>query len=291
MFLSAALPLLSAFIFVAGVLWLKRASELGADFWRVTCVTNWVTALVFLPLLAFGGQPLRLELLWQPALVGLVFLVGQILAFLALRIGDVSIATPVLGLKIIFVAVLTTVLIGERVTANLWISAGLASGAIALLNLSDRRPGGTVGRTVLASAGAAVAYASFDVLVQKWAPAFGSGRFLPLMMGFGALYSAPLWALRKRGGGLPATARFPLFAGAAATGVQSMLFISTIAFFGRATAANVLYSSRGLWSIAAVWFVGHWFNNRERMLGVRVLRWRIAGAVLLLGAIVLVLVA
>ena len=59
---------------------------------------------------------------------------------------------------------------------------------------------------------------------------------------------------------------------------------------GQAAPANVLYSSRGLWSVMLVWLVGHWVQSREQHLGVRVLAWRLAGAVLMMAAIVLVLV-
>ena len=38
----------------------------------------------------------------------------------------------------------------------------------------------------------------------------------------------------------------------------------------------------------AVWLVGHWFANEEQKLGPRVLRSRLAGAVLMLAAISLV---
>ena len=66
-----------------------------------------------------------------------------------------------------------------------------------------------------------------------------------------------------------------------------MAFVITVAKFGNATSTNVIYSSRGLWSVVAVWAVGHWFANREQHLGTAVLRWRLAGAVLMMAAIVL----
>jgi hypothetical protein len=53
----------------------------------------------------------------------------------------------------------------------------------------------------------------------------------------------------------------------------------------------VVYSARGLWSVLAVWWVGHWFGNTERDRGGSVLRTRLFGAALLLVAIVLVVVA
>jgi len=37
-----------------------------------------------------------------------------------------------------------------------------------------------------------------------------------------------------------------------------------------------------------VWLIGHWFGNTERQLGGTILRWRLIGAALMLGAIGLI---
>src|SRR5262245_33002602 len=133
MILEYVLPLLAAVVYVAGALFLKRAVELTRDVWRTTCICNVVTAVMFIPVLLLGGRIPSTGELWQPAIVAALFVVGQILTLLALRIGDVSVATPVLGLKIVLVAVFTTFLLAERLTVPLWIAAGLSSLAVALL--------------------------------------------------------------------------------------------------------------------------------------------------------------
>ena len=56
-----------------------------------------------------------------------------------------------------------------------------------------------------------------------------------------------------------------------------------------ATLANIIYSIRGLFSVLAVWAIGHWFTNDEKHLGASVLRLRLLGAALMVAAIVLVL--
>jgi drug/metabolite transporter (DMT)-like permease len=292
--LEFVFPLLSAVLYVIGVLLLKRAAELGADVWRVSAVCNWASAIAFLPLLLLGGTIPSVEMLWQPALVGALFVAGQTIAFVAFRIGDVSVATPVLGLKIILVALFTTVLLGDRLRPALWAAAVLSSVAVALLNRApSASPHHRIGATILLSGLAATIFAIFDVLVQKWSPAWGSGRFLPVMIGFVALYSVALWLLGNKSGAPSGRIflRGGFLLGAICLAVQSVLFISTIALRGHATAANVLYSSRGLWSVLAVWYVGHWFDNRERQLGSGVLGWRLFGAALLLTAITLVFLA
>jgi drug/metabolite transporter (DMT)-like permease len=288
--LPIVLPLLAAVLYVAGVLLVKRAAEGGAGLWRMTSLSNLVSAALFTLLLPLGGT-FHAELLWQPALVAVLFLAGQGLNFLALQRGDVSVATPVLGLKIILVAGFTTLLLATRVSLRLWAAAGLTSLALALLNRTDGGPRHRVGATVLYAAGSAAMFAVFDVLVQRWSPAWGAGRFLPVMLGFVALLTLALETLfRTPGRAMPRAAWSWLLAGAVLLGLQSMLFVGTIARFGEATSANVVYSSRGLWSVVAVWAVGPWFGNRERHLGGRVLGRRLAGAVLMMAAIALALV-
>ena len=130
------------------------------------------------------------SLWWQPVVAGLLFFAGQVFTLLALTTGDVSVATPVLGVKILLVALLSVVLIGDPIGARLWTAAALSSVAIALLNLSPGHPHRRVARTIVLAALGAAAYACFDVLVQKFSPVWGTGRFLPLAMACGAVYSS-----------------------------------------------------------------------------------------------------
>jgi hypothetical protein len=111
------------------------------------------------------------------------------------------------------------------------------------------------------------------------------------MMGFVALYSALPLSLGRKVLGDPAPGSWrPLLLGGLCLAVQGALLIGSLGVYGRATIINVVYSARGLWSVLAVWAVGHWFGNREREHGAAVLRTRLLGAALLLAAIVLVIV-
>ena len=283
------LPLIAAIVFVIGALLLKRASDLGADVWRTTRIINYTTAAAAVPLWLLGGTIPSSSLWWQPPVAATMFFAGQVFSLLALNTGDVSVATPVLGLKILLVALLSTVLIGDPIGARLWTAAALSSAAIALLNIDAGHPHSRVGRTIVLAALGAASYACFDVLIQKWSPAWGTGRILPIVMISAAVYSIPLRYF-SRGIDRPSRSYTPwLTAGAACFAAQGLMFITTISVYRQATSANVLYSSRGLWSVIAVWAVGHWFTNREQHLGARVLVWRLVGAVLLMAAIMMVL--
>jgi len=306
-------PFTASLLYIAAALFLKRAQQLGGGVLRTTFIANVAIALVFAALLPMGGKGQPAAELWQPALVAVLFVAGQVFAVLALSLGDVSVATPVLGAKTIFVAWFTTLLLATRLPWQLWCAAGLSFGAIALLNqkpgpvpqagdgalpsstdagmVSDSEPGHhrRLGQTLLYSLLAAAAYALFDVLVQKWAPTWGTGRFLPIMFAMSAVLSLGFVPfIREPWRAVPRAAWPALGAGAFFMALQSFAFVSGVAMFGDATAMNVVYSARGVWSVAAVWFIGHWFANTEGQLGGGVLRWRLAGAVLMTSAIVLV---
>lgn len=284
------LPVCAALVYVVSALLIKRASSFGIGVWRTTFVANFVVAVVNALLLPLGGR-FHPDLLWQPALIGGLLVSGQLLQFLALERGDVSVAVPVFGLKVVLVAFLTTLILAEAVGPKLWIAAVLSVGAVTCLNRRDaNQPSRHVGITLVAGGLGSICFALFDVLVQKWTPAWGIGRMVPLIFFFGALLSfalvpffrAPIREI-PRGGWLW------LAGGSALLGTQSALFIASFAIFGHATRANILYSSRGLFSVLAVWFVGHWFANEERSAGSVVLRWRLAGALLMMAAIALVM--
>lgn len=283
-------PLISSVLYVVAALFMKQAAERKVGIWRSAFVCNWITAGLFLLILPLGGQIPDSSHWHEPFLVALLFFAGQLLTFVALDRGDVSVATPVLGAKVILVAGFTVLLTGDGVRWQLWLAAIFTCVGIALLN----RRGGEkraehVGRTIVVSLFAAAAYASFDVLVMKWSPSWGAGRFLPIMIGINAIYSfafiplfrQPLKAISKEGWKSVSWGGFFM-------GMQAVVLVSTLARFGDATAVNVIYSTRGLWSVLAVLFLGHWFANREKNAGPAVMKARLAGAASLCSAVVLV---
>lgn len=68
-----------------------------------------------------------------------------------------------------------------------------------------------------------------------------------------------------------------------------LLICLALGFYGNATAVNILYSSRGIWSVVLVWLLGGWFGNSEREQGKEVMVRRLVGAFLLFLAIILVI--
>ena len=64
--------------------------------------------------------------------------------------------------------------------------------------------------------------------------------------------------------------------------------VLAISLANEVTRTNILYNTRGLWSVVLVWVVGHWFGNVERSVGQAVMTRRLLGAAILLGAVFLV---
>lgn len=283
-------PLIAAFIYVIGALTLKRSNECGVGLWRTTFVANQIVAVLFSMLWLLGGPAIHADQLWQPAAIAACLFFGQISQFLALEKGDVSVAVPVFGLKVVLVAFLTPLIIGDAVGLRLWIAAFLSVAGVTFLNRKNEgKAPRNIGITLAAGGVGAVCFAMFDVLVQKWGPHWGVGHLLPIIFWINAALSYALIPMFKAPlSAVPRAAWKWLVSGSALLGVQSIIFTSTLAVFGRATSANVMYASRGLLSVALVWLIGHWFANTERHLGASVLRWRLAGALLMMSAIVLV---
>ena len=74
-------------------------------------------------------------------------------------------------------------------------------------------------------------------------------------------------------------------------GLQAISLVTSVALFGDATSINVIYNARGLWSVLAVWLIGHWFQNTEQNLGGEVMGMRLAGAAMMTVAIVVTLMS
>ncbi len=282
------LPLLAALGYALASLALKRSLWFGIGSWRTTFVVNLMAGLLFLPLLAWGGHWVGWREIYQPLLTGFGFFIGQIFTFRAIARGDVSIVTPVLGLKSMLIAFICAIFLREKIPTGWWLASALCVVAVALL--ADRTPSRVrnVSETALLAFLSAIAFSLTDVMVQHWAPLWGPGYFIPMMFGTVALLSfslIPVFSQPLRQ--IPWAGWKWLLAGAVMLSGQALLMACAISIYGHATAINIVYSSRGVWTIVLVWIVGHWFRTEERHLGRGILTRRLIGAALLVLAIAL----
>jgi drug/metabolite transporter (DMT)-like permease len=216
------------------------------------------------------------------ALTGCIFFAGQVFTFMALSRGDVSVATPILGTKVIWVAWFSVLIAGRALSPHIWTAVFLTALGTAILGFQP----GSRPRHVAASIGTALATAaSFgmtDVLVLKFSPSWGFGSFIPTMFLVVGLLSLAYVPFLK--GSKPWS---PLWLGPGSLllAIQALGMAFAISTFGHATTINIFYNSRGLWSIAMIWAFGHWFGNTERNQGAPTMLLRLSGAALLVTAI------
>ena len=222
-------------------------------------------------------------------LIAIFLFVGMLAQFMALNRGDVSIAVPVMGLKLLVVAIMSPIVVGEAIPVQLWVAVALTIFGITMLNRGGRS-GGSRSFTIAVTSGllAAISFGAFDLLAAKWGQAWGVGRLLPCIFWINALFSLAcpcgfLSPLRSRS----RLALAWLAVGALLLSLQGLLFIGCLVVYGRAAQANITYSIRGLLSVLLVWSVGRYFQNNEGQLTRAVLVNRLIGAACLLTAIVL----
>jgi drug/metabolite transporter (DMT)-like permease len=282
-------PLASALGYGFAALMLKRGTE-GAGPWWVNFSSNWVqgalfSLLWFLPV----EHAVSLSNASHAIISGSIFFVGQIFTFLALSRGDVSVATPVLGSKVVFVALFSAVSGTERIGPATWMAVILTAAATLLLGLghphADRA---AIFRSILYGFTAAALYALTDITQQRWVHQWGFPHYAATLFLTVAVLSLTLIpVLRSDPHEVSAESWRWIVAGGCILAVQACGVGWAIVTIG-ATATNVLYNSRGLWSVVLVWTIGSWFGNAERAHGRAVMIRRLAGSLLLLAAILLI---
>ena len=289
-----ALPLLASLLYAVGSWGLKLGLRRGARPSMVTALSNlsmagWSAPLIFF----FPGQP-NASGFWGAILAGTALFLGRICAIRALSHGDLSHATPLLGTKTVFVAVLTSLFLEDPITPGLMAGAVLTSLAVALLSITPTSlakswwPRKFDRATTFWALLAAFFFALTDIVVQKFARLLGVGWFQPLMFSTLALLTPLLFISRLRHPSslqalLPASSRPSTIGGSAVIGFQTSLVILVIGIFGHATATNVVYASRGLWAVLLEGAAGGGAAANDR----RILILRLTGAALLLAAVAL----
>ncbi len=283
------MPFFGAILFATSSLAYKKAFEQGARVSQVFLANNLCLVALFLPLLAFDEKPIPWIDLGQPLLAGSAFCAANLLNFKALQAGDVSLVTPLMGTKVLFVALLARLAFGESGGVTHIVAAAMTTAGIFLLGFTDNRAGRWVGAATAYALMSGFTFACCDILMQQWASSFGVLHFLPIMFGWVGLLSAGTAAFTGSITEAP-WRRCWRWVGFAAImmGFQALLIATSISFFRDATGINIVYSLRGLMGIGLVWILGRRVAHLERGSSAPGALWaRVLGAVLILAAIVL----
>ncbi len=282
--------LLSAVLYAVAASSLKTAADKGVSTLRTTLLANIVTALAFLIFVPWREGNILPDVWWPSVIEGLLFFAGQFTAFLALSRGHASVATPVLGSKAVMVALILWLGVGRVLGANIWIAAVLTMIGIAVLAISrSGLPHKGMGQALFYSLLAAFSFAMFDVMTAVWSPKLGFGRFMPLAMVIAMLVSIPPVLMKENKWGILTKSSIGYLAmGVGLMTLQSLILIWAIGTYRDAAGLNIVYVSRGIWSVLLVWIFGHLFTHHERMTSGGMVVRRLAAACIIAVAVVLV---
>lgn len=326
--LALAAVLLNAVAYTGSALSLKAALARGVNAWQVSFWVNAGMAVLYLPFWLGADFDALRDHWFQPLLVAGIFFLGQLFTFTSLQFGDVSVATPLLGAKVVFVPLVAAGLSLDPVAPKWWFAAALsAAGVVVVTRAVPRRlvtvgatatvtattepdvavgdgggagdlghrhhhTGGNTLLTVACSLLAAASFAFTDVLFQHWSRPVGVAGFIAgTYAALGVLNAAVYLPLCGRVLFILPVSR----AGRRALGLgcllqagQNLSMSLVLRFYGHATAVNVVYASRCLWSVVLAWLVARWVGGAEARLPREVLWVRLGGAALLFAAICLV---
>jgi len=295
--LHLLLPLCASLLFTFGALFVKRATSDGVSVWTINYFANLVAAVAFSFFWSTEGE-IPWSLIWQPMVIALLYLGGQTAILSAVNYGDVSVAMPIAGSKVILVAGLLAALAIVPPSLTTWIAVILATAGVLLINYmapkSDRKK---VLLTALLAMTAVSTFAVFDVCLQFWSPNWGAGRILAMSFWFVAVYAQLLLPLIDR-----PLLKFDLawvkskpwkswLLGSFFIGVQAIFICFALSKFGDAARVNVVYSIRGFWGVAFAWGLARWFHGAEENLPRNIMLARLSGAALLIVAVIVVILS
>ena len=283
-------PLITAFIYTLGTLCIKRSSEAGVGPWRTTFFSNLIHGLLAFGFYFLSDYAINLNDLLDVSKAAICFFLGQLFTCLAIHKGDISLVTPLMGIKVILVGLFSILFIGEVASANIWIGALLSLFAVFLLGGKQSARKGRILPSIGFGFCSALFFAMADVLVQINGTKMPFGPLVAILFGSVALYSVVLIPLFKSPmSDISGSAWRWMSLGSILVAGQAIGMAYTFATFGNATLVNIIYSSRGVWSVLLVWVIGHWFANTENTGGKSLMMLRMIGAVLMTLAIILAL--
>lgn len=289
------IPFVAAAFYALSTMFIKRAFDEGMGLRQGVHLTNIAVAVLISPLLSFESAPVQWQQIHLPLMMAACFYIANWFTVMAIRSGDVSLVTPIMGTKVVFVALGAALILRESLPSSLIFAAILAMVGILVIGIPELLRGRDFLMTLVYTLLSSAAFAACDLMVQSWAPRFGELAFLAVAsgsIGLASVFAIATSKLTKKRFRWPRQpARFWAWTGALLVGLQSILIGISLAFFRDATGINVVYASSGLWAIALVWLIGSWFGNHESTSSGRMYLCRVIGSVMLTLAIVMAVMA
>jgi drug/metabolite transporter (DMT)-like permease len=291
-FLGVFLGLIAALFQSLSYILSKNFLQRSGDFPHLLVYAHIIMGLMsaaLLPVLWTDRLPPLSVYIFPSFLCALFYILGQAALFMALRRADSSHVSPLLGLKVVILALVSMLVLGASYSAAQWAAVFLCLLGAGLLN----RFGGKIPfSALLFTLGACVGYSFSDIYIKVQFDIMGdvgvmrksafAAALCYAMCGAGAV----VWAPFLRGGfsGRGLRAAFPF----AIVWFTAMIFIFSCMGLIGPVYGNIVQSSRGLLSIAMGYLIAAaGMSHLEAKLPKAVFARRAAAGLIIFAAIVL----
>ncbi|MBR6389183.1 MAG: hypothetical protein IKS15_03595 [Opitutales bacterium] len=286
------LPIMAAAMYCLSVVLVKPATRQRAlSGASILVMNNLLAGLVFAPQIFLAGKMPPLEIAWQPVLAGAFCAAGNIATFVCAERGEVSLFTPIMGVKILIVIFLAHIFIKESLPPSITLAGIVCCAAVFLMGWRKNSLKSAGAKMTIALALSACSfYAACDVLLQKFSPNFEKEQLLGLMCAALALSVAPfLPRFFREAARAPSRALGLGFMSAALMTGEMFLMVLAITGSVGASLCNILYNTRGVMAVALVYICGSKFESVRELDRGDAAR-RLAGSLMILAAVAAVLI-
>lgn len=224
--------------------------------------------------------------------------IGMLIGFAAIKMGDASIISPIMGSKVVFVAIGTYIFSIGIISKEVIIGVVLCVVSIVLLSIefkkTDIEKQDKYGKDIILPISLAIIAITFlgfsDIVTQEKAPAMNKLAFLLV----GSTIIAAIFLIRGFVTGVrintaPKAVKKWIWLSGATNGGTGLILGLAIAHYGHATEFNIIMGSRGVISVIAVALFANALKLKEGQKSTTTLIMRLIGSVCILIATALVL--
>lgn len=280
-------PVFAAACYAFGVIAIKCASKNKTiSGMSLLTMNNLLSGAVFIPQIFFAPALPEISIIWQPLLAGAFCAAGNLATFICAERGEVSLMTPIMGVKILFVLMFSNIMLHAKLPSSIIFAGAMCCAAVFLMGKSKGKPDRQKFRfTVFLALCACASYAACDVLMQKYAPNFSTRSMIALTtvaMPVSVIPFIPklISELKKSNA---ETVAFGAISSIMLVGESFLMFISITGKIGAAM-SNILFNTRGIIAIALIYALGTKSMKLRELDGNSALR-RTLGAIMILTAI------
>lgn len=279
-------PLIAAALYSVSVILVKEYSSFGKmSGVGALILNNAIMCAVFAPALFLGGN-VNLHKLWEPVLIGVFWGLANIATFICAQKGEVSLMTPIMGVKVLIVFVFAHFLIGAVLTTPMYIAGFACCFAVFLMGFDKSSlKSKKFAITLFLALAACTSYAMADVLIQTFSSDFSPWHMLAISSVSVLVSSFPFlhkFAAEVRNADKKSLSLCAL--AALIMAVESLFIFYAIREGVGAALCNILYNMRGVISVVLVFILGKKLKGVAE-LNTTMATKRLVGSIIIIAAV------